>query len=389
MKDKYGILNKKAFTLVELLAVIVILSVLLLLVIPKITSSVNKQTTDVDDVIFELIKKASVLYIEENSFNYPLKEGSIYCVSLKELTDKEYIEAPIKNFKTSEDITNKKSIKIKYDTEYSYSLVDNDKCTQTIPICNAVSDEVTANKPPYDGYNAGDAYDCEVKEGTWYRFYILSIEGDNVNLIAQQNITPTGEFTSEAQDRDEWYEAMTDNGHGPQTAYTYLKEATKHWVNIPTIKNFTYYDEGMKSDSTIGYQSIITKFDSTTGDYITIITPYSKEYGNAEIYENMRARLPYVSEIEENTTCSTQLYSCPLWMVNYLVGDSHYSQQEGKVNSESENFGYWTLSSMPGSSIFARNISNDGIINSQPCLDDSGIRPVITLPKTSLNNIVE
>ena len=393
-------LNKKAFTLVELLAVIVILSTLILIVMSKMTSLTNQKTDDVDDVTFNLLTKAAKIYLDDNSFNYPIRQGSTYCVSLKTLTDNDYLEAPIKSFKTSTDITNQKTIKVKYDNGYSYSLVDNGACEEIIPICKAVEDATTPNKPPYEEYTPGDAYDCEVKAGNWYRFYILSVEGNNVNLIAQQNITSTGEFTSESQDNDEWYKTELvesedlEHKYGPQTAYNYLKEATKNWNNIPLIKSFTHYDEGNQSNSEYGYQSIITGFDSTTGDYITTIIPYSSDYGNPITYKNMRARLPYYNEIIENTSC--KIYStsddngtCPLWMVNYLFESEYYAMSE-KINSEGANSGYWTLSSYGRINELVLLISNEGNVSyNQMYLPNFGVRPVITLSKTNLLNIVE
>ena len=43
--------NKKGFTLVELLGVIIILSLLIVLVFPKIVNSVKNSTKDTDDTI--------------------------------------------------------------------------------------------------------------------------------------------------------------------------------------------------------------------------------------------------------------------------------------------------------------------------------------------------
>ena len=105
-------------------------------------------------------------------------------------------------------------------------------------------------------------------------------------LIAQQNITIDGKFTREPQDGDEWYN-IADNRYGPQTAYTYLSEATSNWTNIPIIENFNYFDEGNQGDSNYGYQSIVTTFDDLKRKYITTISPLSSNYGEPKIYENI------------------------------------------------------------------------------------------------------
>lgn len=123
-------INNKAFTLVELLGVIVILSILILIVIPKITSSVKNKTEEIDGVTFNIITKATELYIHDNSSAYEEREGITYCIPLTNLTNNGYLEAPITNFKDSIDITTTKSVKVQYNEGYIYTIVDKDKCIE-------------------------------------------------------------------------------------------------------------------------------------------------------------------------------------------------------------------------------------------------------------------
>ena len=237
-----------------------------------------------------------------------------------------------------------------------------------------------------------------------YTFFVLSNseDGKYVNLIAEQNITPDGTFTSEPQDGDEWYKDKTDNRYGPQMAYLYLSKATSNWTNIPITKNFTYKDEGNKEYNKYGYQNIKTILNELTGEYETTITPYSSDYGNPVIYENMRTRFPYISEIMENTSCkngesaSISLYSgaCPLWMVNYLSSDKfsepYYNDTNGKVNSKGNNNAYWTLSSSKGNETYARSVYFSGFVTGYSTANVTvGIRPVITVLKSDLLRVMK
>lgn len=124
-------LNNKAFTLVELLGVIVVLSLLILLVIPKITSSVKNKTEEIDETTYDIIIRATELYLYDNSSSYEANEGITYCIPLTNLTNNGYLEAPIKNFKDSIDITNIKSVKVEYNNGYIYNIVDKDKCIES------------------------------------------------------------------------------------------------------------------------------------------------------------------------------------------------------------------------------------------------------------------
>ena len=226
-------------------------------------------------------------------------------------------------------------------------------------------------------------------------FYVLSNDGEYVNLIAQQNITIDGTFTSEPQDNDEWYVTSQDNRYGPQTAYTYLNKATNNWTNIPIIQNLIYEDEGHKINSDYGYQGIKTIYDRRSENYITTITPLSTDYGNPVTYKNMRARLPYVSEITENTTCevnvsTTNNGSCPIWMVNYLYTTDYYLVEDGKINSTGANAGYWLLSSYSDDSNGAHIISYVGYVYKRDDTDyvKRGVRPVITVLKSDLVRVM-
>ena len=215
-------------------------------------------------------------------------------------------------------------------------------------------------------------------------------------LIAEKNITLTGQYTSELEDNDEWYVASSDlynNRYGPQTAYTYLSNATNNWTNIPIIESFDYLDEGNQSKSTYGYQSIVTKLDELTGKYITTIIPYSSDYGNPVTYENIRVRLPKYSEVVSTEVgCDSSSGSCPLWMVNYLFDDSdseiYYNESNGKVNGKGK--GYWLLSSSTVNSNYARIVYYPGrVINYNNNYAYYGVRPVIKILKSDLFRVMK
>mgnify|MGYP003302004261 CR=1 FL=1 len=229
----------------------------------------------------------------------------------------------------------------------------------------------------------------------WLTFFVLSNDGYYVNLIAQKNLVKDGTLSAENQTEDEWYVTSAnsyDNRYGPQTAYTYLSQATSNWKNIPIIEKFIYTDiDDQPENATYnyGYHGIVTAFDRITADYITTITPFSSNYGTPVTYENMRARLPKYSEIIQNTSCTSTNGSCAeksLWVVDYLKTNSYVSVG---TSSTSYSSAYWLLSSGSKYNNLARYVGLNGWVNSGNTNNTNyGVRPVITVLKSDLVRVM-
>ena len=384
-------INKKGFTLMELLGVIIILSILLLIALPSVINSVKNSQSDIDEVTKKLIIDAVNLLIDDSNGYYDSSDNSKFCIPLTELIEEDYLKSPIK-YKNLDDISNTYSIKVTYNKDYSYELIDSNECPD--PVYVAKVEPTTGIKPRLDtngNFIPGSEFSIKVSDEIGYlTFFVLSNDGDYVNLIAQQNLAPDGTLSSNQHDGDEWYSTLSDNRYGPITAYTYLTNATSKWTNIPVIKNFAYEDEGHKKNSSYGYQGITIKLDETTGNYITTITPFSSDYGNLATYENMRTRLPKYSEIILNTSCTQTLGSCTeksLWVVDYLQTNSNIV---GGTTSSSYSHAYWLLSSYPDYENYAFNIYyRDYISTSKNNSNLTGIRPVITVLKSELIRTIQ
>lgn len=78
-------MNKKAFTLAELLGVIVIIGIVGLLSIPPILNRIKANQTKIDELTTNIIYSATGLYFNNNVDNYLLDSGTHYCVTLAEL----------------------------------------------------------------------------------------------------------------------------------------------------------------------------------------------------------------------------------------------------------------------------------------------------------------
>lgn len=238
-----------------------------------------------------------------------------------------------------------------------------------------LSNKSLAGNIPQGNFALGDEYIVDVDGEHKYHFYVLSTEGNKVNLILNGNICSDGTLaTAENTCLVAWYSNGQNNSYGPTTAIDYLHQATKNWSNIENIQ-MNYTDEG--NTGSYGYKNIST-FNNKT-----MIT--NKDNSSSVAYDNLKARLPKFSEII-GTGCNISTSgngSCPVWMVNGLKAYTDKYPTGTKEDIEGI-FGYWSLSSSPSLSYSARNVNWNGNTDSGNVTytAGSGIRPVITISKT-------
>ena len=369
---------KNGFTLIELLAVLIILSIIALIATVSVGSVISTSKDELSEIQQNNIEEAAKAYYLEEGMSI-----NDECVSIQDLVNKGYVDgSEVKNPKTGSVMTG--YVKITYEAnQYTYEYQE-----KSCIIYTAITESKTGNVPTIEAnenIKLGSEFKIKVNdEIDELTFFVLSNDGNYVNLIAEQNITSAGTFTSGLQEKDDWYK--TSDGqylkiYGPTNAYDYLKSATDGWTNIPIIERFSYEDAGYKANNSNGYKSIEIKLDSSTGKYKTIITPNPSSGMSPVIYEDMRARLPYEEEIVDNNICSTDNKSCKLWMVNYLANSTYYDTED-KKNSSDNNYGYWLLNT---SDAYFRVINNNGLItNCYHSFPNYGIRPVITVEKEEL-----
>lgn len=116
-------MEKKGFTLVELLGVIIILTLLVLLVFPNIINSVKSSSTKTNKLTEDLIYRATDLFIEKNNNYFPKLKGNKYVVTLEELVEEGLLKSPIK-YDDYDDITSLKCVQIVYNGKFEYNLQD-------------------------------------------------------------------------------------------------------------------------------------------------------------------------------------------------------------------------------------------------------------------------
>ena len=119
-------MNKKGFTLAEILGVIVIISLLLLLLMPTIINKVAENSDKASEVSDSLLKETINNYIDENLNN---KNPGTYCIPVQELVDSGQLVSPVIDVQTGEDITDK-TLKVTIDNNHNitYEITEKDQC---------------------------------------------------------------------------------------------------------------------------------------------------------------------------------------------------------------------------------------------------------------------
>lgn len=121
--------NKKAFTLVELTAVVMLLALISILTFSVITKSINSKKTEISDAMNKIIYESTDIYMGYNQTEYKKIDGNIYCVKLSELTDLELLNTPLLDPVTNKEISLDNYVKIEVNVdEYLYSTVN--ECTE-------------------------------------------------------------------------------------------------------------------------------------------------------------------------------------------------------------------------------------------------------------------
>ncbi len=126
--------KNKGFTLTEILAVIVVISVLALVIAPTIINGIKGSSGDASKAQEQIVFEAANLYMDDDVDQFPSKPGYIYCIPVENLIDKGSLSGTMKDFQNNEDYATKK-VKVEIGTEKrrSFALVNDSQCKATSP----------------------------------------------------------------------------------------------------------------------------------------------------------------------------------------------------------------------------------------------------------------
>ena len=194
---------KKGFTIIELLAVITIISLILLLVVPTVTNLISNSEEKGYNIQIKSIKDAAINFTLEN---YSLFASSdkfdSFTIDLKLLKDLAFIDYEIKNPKTNKYFSDDTTIKLtrdknNYDIEvfdFDSSSISDDVKYEDYLILIKASDLVdknnvivlNSNGSLYNGEYSVEISETSISEQDYNGLdYSISISGEDMLIVKQ------------------------------------------------------------------------------------------------------------------------------------------------------------------------------------------------------------
>lgn len=385
-------MNKKGFTLVELLAVIVILGIIALIATPIILGVIEDSKKSAADESTKIYLKAieqqtvineleeDITPISDGLYNLPLDEvivsGTVPTTGWVLIEEGKVIDYSLVMdgyiiTKGVETIKGNTPVEIVYEAYAAGDLVYFDPVTKN-----------TCNADTYNGTN------------TCYKWRVIETEDNDsktdITIQLDHNIINTVIW------------APTDISTGPVTALEALNASTALWRRVANL-NYTYdtmstYTNYRQLECIDGYCLLngvgvdgTAKARIITGEEITKITntkvtdetAISKSWSIDSSVSNYYyfSRTNYITGTKTSGTGTTEL--------SWLVENTYASTSSGATKNSygATNYGYWTLSPISGHTSYAWHVYGGGCLNYGAVIGDEynfGIRPVITIPKLYL-----
>lgn len=258
-------MNKKGFTLVELIGVVVILGLIALVAFPSLLNQINNSNKQISDSQKDLIIAATKNYVEENKNEYANK--NFFVVDVDVLAEKNYIDKKL--IKSYTDEKNKLLVTA-LNGEYNVTVSKgNAKCEAVTSLTISGAGSVpTASNP----FVYGAEYKCFVNEKESNQFYVLDENEDTVMLI--MNKTFKDSITN-------WCKGNNNNNCGAVTAKEVLANKTKDWEVGTVLPDRNILVKANNGSTGQAASWMVTNFSDASANYWTSTPSSHKNYAYA------------------------------------------------------------------------------------------------------------
>lgn len=355
-------MKNRGFTLIELLGVIIIICLIVILVLPTITNSVNNYSSKTDELTVSMITKAAKLFVDEHMTDSSKLEGNKYVITLKQLVEEGYLKSPIKMSNSDKDITHTKSVEITYSEDYEYVFKDNKDTEGVKLVCKAIKG---------NGSDIGDEISCTFDNST-ENFYVVNNDGINIQMISKYNLNVGSVVNSTI----EVTPITNPTGIQSEDAIGFLENIENRYGVIMFSNSDYWYDTNTSSYIVdVNYDSEGRSYPYVYGNYEdNVIYPYVEEYVKYLNDNGLKTVTGNLLSYEQANNLGCQSSSCSnskypfVYSTSYWLGTGRYNSTDYTnavyVIGTDGRFGYTNY---------------DNIYN-------CGVRPVITIPVSSIIN---
>ena len=119
-------MNKKGFTMIEIMAALIVLTVIMLIAFPTIIRVIKETGGDIDESTEALIKSATKNYVEKYKNNYRLDTNLNECITIDTLIKENLLIDNLKEGTNGDKIDVNRGISITVDEglNYKFELLD-------------------------------------------------------------------------------------------------------------------------------------------------------------------------------------------------------------------------------------------------------------------------
>ena len=119
-------MKNKGYTLIEVLAVVLLLGLLSLLVTPKVLEIKEKKEKELYENKKNILYSNTDTYIDNNKNEYPIRSGNVFCIRIQDLIDENMLSVDFSDFNTNQVV----KISVDENEKFIHNLVYSSECTE-------------------------------------------------------------------------------------------------------------------------------------------------------------------------------------------------------------------------------------------------------------------
>ena len=424
-------MNKKGFTLVELLGVLVVLSVILMIAFPLITTYINKSKQKAYDTQMGLIITGLKDYVIEHKEVLPVNDTDYVTFTLGQLKALGIVNNSVVNPLDGKEIDDSMEFKIIKDgSKYTYQIVESSRLSRDDKnhtpyitlngnILNYIDldstyTELGASATDYDGKPLSvtiDKTDLDVSTIGVYQIRYEAIDSNNTKSYAIRTVI-VGEFKILANGTVVYYNPETN------TKCTSAEAVSVSGTKTGCMKWYVFNDDGKS-------KTVNLLLDHNTTAAVPWITEedYIESGGTKEEFEReiiSKGPITALKQLKSDTSTWNKsinprlieaneivtITEYPIWDNNfYYFHTNSQTQYKGAAGTnkyawlfdntrecttygcnvaDSSTYGYWTNTVNPNDPISAWNVYQRGTLRDSyvESFVYSGVRPVVSVNRS-------